>query len=829
MTKDQARKRLARIRCVFECVDSIRDGKELPDALCFVPGVVEYKFQSERTSPLVIRDSPSSSSAKLGEIPCKVRTRFTTSGEEYWNDEGLWLRLRPECLKKFDVVSNHSAGWVFIHSRDTSKAKDEVDLATVNSKKKRTKPFLTNWESAVETNYSLNISQNTEILHEQADLEAMKKLKFPPQNWSLEADEELVRFIIQNVAIQKEPTLGTLSQYVESIEVSSQSQYVSALTDGDVETYWESDGSQGQHWIRLKMKPGTVVKQLFVNVNSNDDNYMPSRFQVHGGDIGNVKLLHEVSVDSGKTGDVLILEEMTHHCPVIQIWIKDCKDDGIDTRVHGIRIVSTDEKEPGLSADTFKNQTKIIRFPKLEHVKADLLYNRARSLLRFISLLDSVLPFVFPVWKFTIGSYKSLELIRQLLPLSRRRIALIDQLILESQSCITLPSIPKVILNRHSAAEHRENPSSDPEAKRSIFCQLYEALKPDKCGVTLDFRWSNRYEQWWECKFISEGIIDQGGGFRDSLCDLAEELCPSSADSLLPLSLFVRSPNQMYDSSNVYRDGYIPNPSCRLFDKYEWLGMLMGGHLRGRESLLLSLPKFIWKKLLGEKVSWLEDFVTVDAALVKLVESIKQMDRKKFEQKFTDLLTYTVVLSNGTVVPLVPNGEDKVVKYESRLEYTKLLQNARMNESDEQINAIRRGLTKVVPVSLLGLLTWQELELKVCGNPKVNIEDLRKTTYCEDLPKADQRVKYFWTAMENFSNEDRSRFLRFVTGRRRLPAHMTLCAAKTSAPVDSLPEAATCSGTLFLPSYSSYTAAEEKLRYAAYNCVSIDTDGSWDE
>ncbi|CAB3977789.1 E3 ubiquitin- ligase HECTD3-like [Paramuricea clavata] len=828
MTKDHARKRLARIRCVFECVESIRDGKELPDALCFVPGSVNYKFQSERTTSIVIRDSPSSSSAKIGEIPYKVSTRFTASGEEYWNDEGLWLRLVPESLKKFDVDSNHSAGWVFIHSRD-NKVKDEVDLATVNSKKKSTKPVLMNWEYAVDTYYSLKISQNAETLHGQADLEAMNKLKFPPQNWSLEADEELARFISQNVTIQKEATLGNLSQYVESIEVSSQSQYISALTDGDIETYWESDGSQGQHWIRLKMKPGTVIKQLFVNVNSNDDNYMPNRFQVHGGETGNVKLLNDVAIDSSKTGDVLILEDMTQHCPIIQIWIKDCKDDGIDTRIHGIKIVSTDEKEPGLSADTFKNKTKIIRFPKLEHVNPDLLYNRARSLLRFVALLDSVLPFIFPIWKFTIGSYTSLELIRQLLPLSRRRITLIDQLILESQSCITLPSIPKVVLNRHTAAEHRENPASDPEGKQSIFCQLYEALKSEKCGVTLDFRWSNRYEQWWECKFISEGIIDQGGGFRDSLCDLAEEVCPSSADSLLPLPLFIRSPNQLYDSSNVYRDGYIPNPSCRLFDQYEWLGMLMGGHLRGRESLLLSFPKFIWKQLLGEKVSWLEDFVTVDAALVKLVESIKQMDRKKFEEKFTDILTYTAVLSNGTIVPLISNGEDEVVKYENRVEYTELLQTARMHESEEQVNAIRHGLAKVVPVSLLGLLTWQELELKVCGNPKVNVEDLRKTTYSEDLPKTDERVKYFWKAMENFSNDDRSRFLRFVTGRRRLPANMTLCAAKTTAPVDSLPEAATCSGTLFLPCYSSYTAAEEKLRYAAYNCVSIDTDGSWDE
>ena len=42
----------------------------------------------------------------------------------------------------------------------------------------------------------------------------------------------------------------------------------------------------------------------------------------------------------------------------------------------------------------------------------------------------------------------------------------------------------------------------------------------------------------------------------------------------------------------------------------------------------------------------------------------------------------------------------------------------------------------------------------------------------EEMRKEDQRVKYLWEVLEKFSNEDRSRFLRFVTGRRRLPAIM---------------------------------------------------------
>lgn len=59
------------------------------------------------------------------------------------------------------------------------------------------------------------------------------------------------------------------------------------------------------------------------------------------------------------------------------------------------------------------------------------------------------------------------------------------------------------------------------------------------------FRWPPRHDQWWECKFASEGIIDQGGGFRDSLADMGDELCPTDSDVPVPLPFFVRAPNQV--------------------------------------------------------------------------------------------------------------------------------------------------------------------------------------------------------------------------------------------------------------------------------------------
>ena len=43
---------------------------------------------------------------------------------------------------------------------------------------------------------------------------------------------------------------------------------------------------------------------------------------------------------------------------------------------------------------------------------------------------------------------------------------------------------------------------------------------------------------------------------------------------------------QVMDDSSAYKDVYIPNPGCREFAKYEWIGQVMGACLRGKENLV---------------------------------------------------------------------------------------------------------------------------------------------------------------------------------------------------------------------------------------------------
>jgi E3 ubiquitin-protein ligase HECTD3 len=70
------------------------------------------------------------------------------------------------------------------------------------------------------------------------------------------------------------------------------------------------------------------------------------------------------------------------------------------------------------------------------------------------------------------------------------------------------------------------------------------------------------------------------------------------------------------------------------------------------------------------------------------------------------------------------------------LQYARLVARARFEESALQYAAIRDGLSSVIGVvgrsvphpHPLSLLSWQEVELRVCGQPTLNLEVLKAHT-----------------------------------------------------------------------------------------------------
>jgi E3 ubiquitin-protein ligase HECTD3 len=84
------RRRLARIRCLQECITCLSDGKSLPESVCYVPNELEYRASSKTVIKLYAR--PDTSKTVVKEMACTHETRFVVSGEELCNGQGKWLK-----------------------------------------------------------------------------------------------------------------------------------------------------------------------------------------------------------------------------------------------------------------------------------------------------------------------------------------------------------------------------------------------------------------------------------------------------------------------------------------------------------------------------------------------------------------------------------------------------------------------------------------------------------------------------------------------------------------------------------------------------------------
>jgi E3 ubiquitin-protein ligase HERC2 len=93
----------------------------------------------------------------------------------------------------------------------------------------------------------------------------------------------------------------------------------------------------------------------------------------------------------------------------------------------------------------------------------------------------------------------------------------------------------------------------------------------------------------------------------------------------------------------------------------------------------------------------------------------------------------------------------------------------RLHEFDDAVAAVREGMSRVVPVPLLSLFTGLELETMVCGSPDIPLGLLKSVATYKGIDPTAPLIRWFWEVMEEFSNQERSLFLRFVWGRTRLP------------------------------------------------------------
>ena len=391
---------------------------------------------------------------------------------------------------------------------------------------------------------------------------------------------------------------------------------------------------------------------------------------------------------------------------------------------------------------------------------------------------------------------------------------------LAATACVC--TVAELHLSRSRAAKLRASGLVDHNARATVFGQAFRALHG------LPPRGFRRADKAWNVVWRGESSQDAGGPYREawSVCSL-ELQSPA-------LPLLHRTPNNVH-AVGPNREHWVLNPGCTgelALQLFAFLGKLMGMVMRNGELLHLDLSPVVWKLLGGEPVAAPEDLEAVDVEIARSLRLLRAMGREEFDAAFADHLDFTCVATDGRTVELVPGGAQRTVGYDDRVEYARLVEQYRLREFDAQAAALRAGLATIVPARLLALFTWEEIEVMVCGLRQVDVGLLRQVTeYSSGVRPEDPHVQYLWQVLEEWTDEERSMFIRFCWGRSRLPLRAEdfpqrfkiQCFGR--APADNyLPVAHTCFFSLELPAYSSLEVCRRKLTLAISACSEIDAD-----
>jgi E3 ubiquitin-protein ligase HERC2 len=280
--------------------------------------------------------------------------------------------------------------------------------------------------------------------------------------------------------------------------------------------------------------------------------------------------------------------------------------------------------------------------------------------------------------------------------------------------------------------------------------------------------------QAWRINFIGEGSIDAGGPYRESITNMCDEMM----SSFLPL--FIPSQNNKNDHGQN-RDCWTINPASTSpvhLEMYEFVGALMGFAFRSGSILDIKLSQFFYRGLTGEPLD-IADLRAVDAYAVQAIKDLdnakKQLGKELFNQTMTQ--TWVTRLSNGEEYELIEDGANKTVDYDSVTEYNKKTLEARFKEGEKQMSAIRKGFEYLFPTSVMGILTPNEVEYRVCGPNTIDVDVLKKISSYSSCSETDEYIVRFWKAIEGFTEHEKRLYLKFVWGRSRLPPedHLKEC------------------------------------------------------
>ena len=254
--------------------------------------------------------------------------------------------------------------------------------------------------------------------------------------------------------------------------------------------------------------------------------------------------------------------------------------------------------------------------------------------------------------------------------------------------------------------------------------------------------------------------------------------------------------------------------------KYELIGIIFGLAIYNNIILDVKFPLTVYRKLLGLKPT-LEDMKECDPELYKNFSFLKKTKDANLKESLD--LDFTVTddkFGEKLVIPLKKDGDKISVDINNKDEYVDLYLDWYFNKSIQEVfTSFEKGFYRVFSRDLSKILSPEELELIICGTQVLDFNELKRVCKYEEYNENDETIKYFWEVVLNFSEDEKKRFLSFVTGCDRAPidglGSLPITISNGGSDVEQLPSAHTCFNNLILPNYKN----KEKLKKNMLNAI----------
>ncbi|KAF3044320.1 hypothetical protein E8E12_007644 [Didymella heteroderae] len=269
--------------------------------------------------------------------------------------------------------------------------------------------------------------------------------------------------------------------------------------------------------------------------------------------------------------------------------------------------------------------------------------------------------------------------------------------------------------------------------------------------------------------------------------------------------------------------------------KFKMLGVLFSLAIYNGITLPVTFPLVFYKLMLQSRFKFLDDHSSLDYIrdgwpdLAKSFETLLDWKDGNVADVFVRDYAFSYeVFGQRVDITMAkrdintPAGEAPLITNENRGAFVRdYVTHLILHTVRPQLKAFKKGFYTCLNARSLELFTPKILKKLVEGEQDISIPELRACATYEDYDAAHPTVQMFWDIVKDYSQQDATRLLEFVTASDRVPVigykSLTFNIVRMGNDSEQLPTSSTCFGKLYLPEYKDSEKMRRKLELAIQN------------